>query len=257
MTPLRACGAAAALATGLVLLAGCGGSSQAAPAAPSAPPTLLLGPTHTRFLVEVTTDGNTGGAQVLLDVREAERGELLATLTVAKVERARRAAPGAESPLAGLEGVVFRWRMSPAGVISAATGPAAPSRVSAETLQRALDLWALVSATVPHLPDGPVAEEARWDAQQRTHAIGGGRERIVQVLGQWRLAKILAQAPATVVLEAKLTIQVRDPLLPPEQQDGSARRIEARAVVYVNLERRAVDFATVSSEAFSWQARRL
>jgi hypothetical protein len=77
------------------------------------------------------------------------------------------------------------------------------------------------------------------------------------VSGEWRLAKILAQAPATVVLESQLTIVVRDPLLAPEDTEARARTIEARAVVYVNLERQAVDFATVSSEAFSWQARRL
>ena len=80
---------------------------------------------------------------------------------------------------------------------------------------------------------------------------------IVIVSGTWRLAKILATAPATVVLEGDLHIEVRDPLLPAEEIEGKARTLAARAVVYVNLERRAVDFVTVASDAFSWQARRL
>jgi hypothetical protein len=147
--------------------------------------------------------------------------------------------------------------MDATGHIVAAGGAAAPSRVPPVTLARALELWPLVVAAVPRLPAEASNEGAHWDAYQRTEVIGGGHELVVAVTGEWRLAKILAQAPAMVVLEADLTIVTRDPQLPSDEQEKQAKSVTARAVVYVNLERGAVDFATVSSDAFSWQARRL
>jgi hypothetical protein len=239
----------------LLVATACGGSSHPAPRPPPGPATLHLQPTQARFAVQVDAGALTGRATAELEVRAAERGELLAVLTLSGTGTPARAALG--DPVAGLDSVRFRWRMGATGQIVAAGGPAAPSRVPETTLRRALDLWPLVSAVVPRLPEGPVVEGARWDAYQRTEVIGGGQERVVVITGEWRLAKILTQAPMMAVLESDLTIVVRDPALPSDQQQAHARTITARAAVYVNLVRGAVDFATVSSEAFSWQARRL
>jgi hypothetical protein len=246
-------------------LTGCGGSSQATPSVKNPSPTLSLGPTSARFAVEVRRGPRVGRALVTLEVTDAERGELLAWLQIADVtSEGEDAAPGVGaatalvSPLSGLEGVGFRWRMSPRGTILAAGGPAASSsRVSAAALQRALDFWILVSATVPNLPDGPIHEGDHWPALQRTEVVGGGAERVVLVGGTWRLARILSGAPALVVLEGDLRLEARDPALAAEAIEPAAKVIAARAVVYVNLERRAVDFVTVASDSFSWQARRL
>ncbi len=240
-------------------LAACGGSLQATPPARGGPPTLTLGATSARFEVHVSAGERSERARITLDVREVERGELLAWLQIVSVEPsvATPDAAGALGPLAGLAGVSFRWRMTRAGAIVAAGGPAAASNVPAETVARALELWPLISAAVPNLPDGPVSEGQRWDARQRTEVIGGGRERVVLVAGKWHLAKILAGSPLTVVLEGDLVVVVRDPTLAADEIEAKARSFSARAVVYVNLELHAVDFATVASEAFSWQVRRL
>jgi hypothetical protein len=239
---------AAALAA-LAMIVGCG-SSEVMPVVASGPPTLRLAATQATFELVLDAGSEKGRALVTVDVAEAPRGELMAVLRLAKVE-------GVGGPLDGLEGVSFRWRMTPRGQIVAAGGPAGPSRVPREALERALELWPLVAAVVPNLPEGPVVEGAVWDAAQRTDVIGGGREHVVILGGQWKLAKILAGSPPTVVLEGELRVTVRDPTLPPERIELEARSFPARAVVYVNLERHAVDFATVSSEAISWQARRL
>jgi hypothetical protein len=261
---IRAAGATLVLLAALLTL-GCGGSTQAAPAVANPSPVLTLGATSARFAVEVQRGVRLGRALVTLEVTEAERGELLAWLRIADItsDAGGAGAPGVAaaaalvSPLAGLEGVGFRWRMSASGKILAAGGPAAPAKVPAAALARALDLWALVSATVPNLPARPVAEGDHWPAAQRTEVIGGGAERVVIVTGTWRLAKILSGAPALVVLEGDLRIEVRDPALATEEIEKRAQVISARAVVYVNLDRRAVDFVTVASDSFTWQARRL
>jgi hypothetical protein len=254
----------AALVT-VATLAGCGGSTRATPAVANPSPLLSLGATSARFAVEVQRGPRLGRALVTLEVTEASRGELLAWLRIADItsDEGGAGAPGVTaaaalvSPLAGLEGVGFRWRMSASGTILAAGGPAAAVKVPAAALVRAIDLWTLISATVPNLPATPVAEGNHWPAAQRTEVIGGGAERVVIVSGTWRVAKILSGAPALVVLEGELRIEARDPALAPEEIEKQTKVIAARAVVYVNLDRRAVDFVTVASDSFSWQARRL
>lgn len=191
--------------------AGCGGGhvtrlrSTAAPTSGPSAWSLALATGRVRLDLELRHgDAELAGA---VDLVFEDRGrDLLATLRVASI--VPRAGDPAE--LAGLGGMVFRWRTTRRGEITAAAGPsgALPAPVLAAAATR---VWPLLAAALPRLPAGPVAEGASWSGETRTEIVGGGAERIVQVKGRWTLAKVLTAAPRTAVIEGEVTVTVRAP----------------------------------------------
>jgi hypothetical protein len=229
----------------LFLLA-CAGPQEREASAPRAVPAMRLGEAQALYEIHSRVAGEDGRGVAELAVRRVERDELVGQLTL-------RAGMDREAGLfAGLGGITYHFRLAADGKVLAAGGCSGSSALPLRTLARALDLWPLILAALPRLPDSSSMEGNVWDAEQKSVVVGGGKELAAEVGGKWKLARLLAESPATAVLEGTLVVSVRD-----LAADAPPQLLTLSASVYLNIDRGGVDFVSVSGPGVSWSARRL